>query len=68
MRITFFLKDGQLFCSMPGVELPLVAESDDSFYFENFNTQFRFIKGSNGAVEKMVLHEHGNDYEAKKVK
>jgi CubicO group peptidase (beta-lactamase class C family) len=68
VRFTISLKDGQLLCAMPGGELPLVAESDDSFYFENFNMHFRFIKGSNGAVEKMVFHEHGKDYEAKKIK
>jgi CubicO group peptidase (beta-lactamase class C family) len=62
------VKEGQLLCAMPGGELPLVAESDDSFYFENFNSHFRFIKGSNGAVEKMVFHENGSDYEAKKIK
>lgn len=66
--ITFFVEDRQLHLTLPGGgRLSLLAESEDSFYFENFNTHFRFVKDGKGRVERVVIHEHGQDAEWEKV-
>jgi CubicO group peptidase (beta-lactamase class C family) len=63
-RITLFLKDSQLYTKLPsGLQLPLLAEGDDSFYLENYNTQLHFIKDEKAKVIKVVIHEHGQDHE-----
>ena len=54
---------------LPGeLELPMIAESNESFYFENYNTVFRFMKNKKGISDKVITHEHGKDIEANKVK
>jgi hypothetical protein len=69
LKVSFLVKDNRLYEVLPGgLELLLLAESEDSFYLENFNTYIRFVKGSKGVYEKVVIHEHGKDYEAKRIK
>jgi CubicO group peptidase (beta-lactamase class C family) len=68
LTIRFIVKDSQLHMILPnGTELPLFAESEDSFYLENFNTHLRFEKNAKGIFDKVILHEHGKDLELKKV-
>lgn len=68
-KVAFVAKDNRLYEVLPGgQELALLAESEDSFYLENFNTHIRFVKGSKGVYEQVVIHEHGKDYELKKIK
>ncbi|NEU09592.1 beta-lactamase family protein [Flavihumibacter sp. R14] len=68
ISITFIMKDSQLYEILPnGMELPLFAESENSFYLQNFNTSLQFIKNSSGTIEKVIIHEHGKDIEAIKV-
>jgi CubicO group peptidase (beta-lactamase class C family) len=69
LKIAFVVKENRLYEVLPGgQELLLLAESEDSFYLENFNTHIRFEKDSKGVYEKVVIHEHGKDYELKKTK
>lgn len=64
--IRFVVKDKLLHEVLPdGTELPLLAESQDTFYPENFNTTVRFGK-ENGA-ETATIHEHGQDLLLKKI-
>lgn len=66
LTIAFTVKDKQLYEILPGgTELPLLAENNNTFYLENFNTSIRFTK-VNG-VEAVTIHEHGKDYQLKKV-
>lgn len=68
LTISFLVKNNQLYEVLPnGSELPLLAENEDSFYLENFNTYLRFIKNSKGIFEKVIIHEHGKDIELKKL-
>ena len=68
LTIRFIVKDNQLHMILPnGTELPLFAESGDSFYLENFNTHLRFEKNARGIFDKVTLHEHGKDTDFKKV-
>lgn len=69
LKVSFVVKENRLFEVLPGGgELLLLAESEDSFYLENFNTHIRFVKGSKGGYEQVVIHEHGKDYELKRIK
>lgn len=66
--ISFQVNDNQLYEILPnGTELPLLAESEDSFYLHNFNTGLRFVKNTQGAVEAVIIHENGKDLELKKI-
>ncbi len=47
--------------------MPLLAENESNYYFLNFNTQFRFQKDSIGKGTKVIIHEHGQDYELPKI-
>ncbi|HEY1166775.1 MAG TPA: serine hydrolase domain-containing protein [Chitinophaga sp.] len=65
LTIIFKVKDKQLYEVLPnGTELPLIAEDDDTFYLENFNTSIRFT--NTDGVETATIHEHGKDYPMKK--
>jgi CubicO group peptidase (beta-lactamase class C family) len=44
-----------------GTEFPLLAESENVLYLENFNTELRFDGGA------LIIHEHGKDQVLKKV-
>lgn len=68
-RFNFTVQNGQLHTTIGGIgSLRLLAESEDIFLLDDFNTQFRFVKGSDGKVEKLIIHEHGKDFELKKAK
>lgn len=68
LEIRFIVKDSQLHMILPnGSELPLFAESENSFYLDNFNTQLRFEKNAKGIFDRVILHEHGKDIDLKKV-
>jgi len=65
LTISFRVKDQQLFEVLPnGTELLLLAENNDTFYLENFNSSVRFaiIDG----IETATIHEHGKDLPLKK--
>jgi CubicO group peptidase (beta-lactamase class C family) len=42
--------------------LMMIAESENSFYFQNFNTQLHFNKNSEGSIQSVTVHAHGRDY------
>lgn len=65
LAITFRVRDKQLYEVLPnGTELLLLAESNDSFYLENFNSSVRF--STIDGVETATIHEHGKDLPLKK--
>jgi hypothetical protein len=65
LTIIFSVKDKQLYEVLPnGTELLLLAESNDTFYLENFNTSIRFA--TIDGVETATIHEHGKDFPLKK--
>jgi CubicO group peptidase (beta-lactamase class C family) len=58
----FFIRDNNLYMDINGqAELLLLAESENTFYFENFNTQFRFMKSKGEKFDALIIHEHGKD-------
>jgi CubicO group peptidase (beta-lactamase class C family) len=55
--VNISLKEDKLYISMEGLELPLYAESENSFFSEHFNAQIIFND------EKIIFHSHGRDGE-----
>lgn len=69
LKLQIHLNDDRLFVSIPGEgDFILKAENESSFYFRDFNTQFYFKPDSNGKVTRLIVHEHGKDYEYLKKK
>jgi len=63
ITVSFLLRDHQLIEVIPGgLELNLYAESEDTFYPDNFNVTVHFIKDENGIFTNALIHEHGKDY------
>ena len=42
--------------------LMMIAESENSFYFQNFNTQFLFIRNADDHIASVTVHGNGRDY------
>jgi CubicO group peptidase (beta-lactamase class C family) len=58
--IQFSVKENQLYMILAnGIELPLLAESENRFYLQNFNTTLRFDKNEKQVFHSVTLHEHG---------
>jgi CubicO group peptidase (beta-lactamase class C family) len=69
IKVSFRVIDDQLYEILPnGTELPLLAESQDSFYLQNFNTSLQFKRNKKGTIDRVVAHEHGKDFELKRMK
>jgi hypothetical protein len=63
-KTSFLVKDGQLHFVMGGSDpYPLLAESEEVFYLDNFNTQLTFVKDASGQPIKIIVHENGRDVE-----
>jgi hypothetical protein len=63
-KIQIKLKDDHLFAYSSDLPegLMLLAESDNSFYFQIFNSQFHFNKDGNDNISSVTIHEHGQDF------
>jgi CubicO group peptidase (beta-lactamase class C family) len=53
--VSFNVKDDQLYISIEGLEVPLYAENESSFFSEHFNAEIIFYN------EKITFHSHGRD-------
>jgi CubicO group peptidase (beta-lactamase class C family) len=67
-KISFLVKDGQLHAVLGNNQYPLLAESDDVFYLENYNTQLTFEKDASGQPIKIIIRENGKNTEVAKAK
>lgn len=47
--------------------MKLYPENEKIFYFHSFNTELRFTTDEQGNVIKLIVHEHGQDFELKKL-
>jgi CubicO group peptidase (beta-lactamase class C family) len=66
--VTFFLQEGKLHCRFSnGGQFPLFSESETSYFLKGFNTSFRFTKAASGQVEKVIIYEHGQQFELSKL-
>ncbi len=66
--ITVTLEDGQLVAQATGQQkLEIFAESPTEFFYRVVDAQISFVKGKDGQVEKMILHQNGHDLPGLKV-
>lgn len=62
-NITIGLDGDHLFTEIPGLPpMQLLAEREDIFFLKNFNTEYKFVSDNGGAVMRLIVHEHGEDY------
>jgi CubicO group peptidase (beta-lactamase class C family) len=67
-KLVIELQGDRIFTNVPGLPaMELYSESDSVFYLGNFNTEYKFITNDIGKVLKLTIHEHGQDYQLKKV-
>lgn len=67
INVSFRVIDDQLYEILSnGTELPLLAENEDNFYLQNFNTTLQFKRNMKGIIDRVVVHEHGKDFELKR--
>lgn len=65
---SFKVIDDQLYEILSnGTKLPLLAENEDNFYLQNFNTTLQFKRNIKGVIDRVVVHEHGKDFELKRM-
>lgn len=63
-NIVIKLQDHHLFSEVPGLPpMRLYAENEHIFYLQNFNTEYRFTLDESANVLKLIIHEHGRDYQ-----
>jgi CubicO group peptidase (beta-lactamase class C family) len=63
------LQDDRIFAIIPGLPpFELFSESESVFYFRNFNAEYKFISNEKNEVLKIVVREHGENYELVRVR
>ena len=63
-KFTIELQDDRIFAIIPGLPpIELFSESETVFYFQNFNTEYKFVTNEKNEVLKIIVREHGEDYE-----
>jgi len=59
----------RIYVQIPGSgEVELIASSANQFYLQAANAEITFYKNASGEVDRLVYTEHGDSYEAKKVR
>jgi D-alanyl-D-alanine-carboxypeptidase/D-alanyl-D-alanine-endopeptidase len=65
VEVVMTLEDGQLMTQLTGQpKFPMFAESEDSFFLKVVDAKVTFVKGAQGAVNKLLIHQGGRDMEA----
>jgi CubicO group peptidase (beta-lactamase class C family) len=69
LKIRFQVRGNVLYEILPdGTQFALLAENENSFYLENFNSQVRFVTNKKTGAQSVIIHEHGKDITLKKTK
>src|SRR5688572_5647976 len=69
IKVSFRVIDDRLYEILSnGTELPLLAENEDNFYLKNYNTTLQFKRNIKGVIDRVVVHEHGKDFDLKRMK
>ena len=65
--LTITLEDGRLMTQATGQpKVEIFAKSETEFFLKVVDAQITFVRGSDGKVEKLVLHQGGRDVDARK--
>ncbi len=68
-KITVSIKDGKFFGQATGQPpFEMFAKNESQFFLKVVDAQVDFFKNDKGEVEKMVLHQNGQDLPGKKIK
>jgi serine-type D-Ala-D-Ala carboxypeptidase/endopeptidase len=60
--ITMTVEDGKLMAQATGQEkAQLFPESETKFFYKIVDAQIEFVKGTDGKVAKLILHQNGRD-------
>jgi len=64
---TISKENTQLYCKATGQKaFEIYPESESEFFLKVIDAQISFVRGKNNKVEKLVLHQNGKDFAAKK--
>ena len=67
--ITFTLENGQLMTQATNQpKFPVYAEKENFFFLKVVDAQIEFVKGADGAVQKIILYQNGNQQTANKIR
>lgn len=67
-KITVTVKDGKIFGQATGQQpFEMFAKKDNLFFLKVVDAQVEFFKNNKGEVEKMILHQNGQDIPGKKI-
>jgi serine-type D-Ala-D-Ala carboxypeptidase/endopeptidase len=67
--ITITLEDGKLMAQATGQsKFQLFATSETEFFYKVVDAQISFVKGDDGKVEKLILHQNGMDLPGSKTR
>ena len=67
-KITITLKDGKIFGQATGQQpFEMFAKKDNQFFLKVVDAQVEFFKNDKEEVEKMILHQNGQDIPGKKI-
>ncbi len=68
VNISVTLNNGKLYTTTPqGAIIQLFPLSETEYFIEPEDVQITFNKNANGTVDKMIVHQNGQDIEIKKV-
>jgi len=63
--LTITLEGGKLISQATGQsKIPIYPEAEDKFFTRGMNAQLDFVRGKDGRVSGMVLHQGGRDMKA----
>ncbi|MBC7828562.1 MAG: serine hydrolase [Chitinophagaceae bacterium] len=66
--LTVTFEEGQLMTQATGqAKVPIFAEKENFFFLKVVDAQLEFIKGVDGKMEKLILHQKGQTIPAKKL-
>ena len=67
MKVSVLFENGKLYATTPeGVKLQLFPSSETEYFLDAADVQITFNKNADGAVDKMIVHQGGQDMEFKK--
>ena len=67
--LTLTVEDGRFYTQATGQpKLEVFAESESEFFLMEVDAQITFVRGDDGSVSHLILHQGGRDQEAVKIK
>jgi hypothetical protein len=69
MIFTITVEDNKLMAQLTGQpKFQLFGESETEFFYKVVEARITFVKNADGDVTRLILHQHGRDMPAMKIK